>query len=65
MKEPESAVRDLLHQWVPEEQWETYDLHGFYVKDIPELDARVISINTESCDYRNDFLWAQLSDPNG
>lgn len=65
MKEPESGVRELLKKWVPQDQWDIYDLHGYHVKDIEELGARVISINTESCDYRNDFLWAQLADPNG
>jgi hypothetical protein len=63
--EPAEGVRNLLKKWVPNEQWANYDRHGYYYKDVPELGARVISINTESCDHHNMYLWAELSDPNG
>ncbi len=57
-------MRDLLHGFVPQDQWETYDNHGYYSYDIASLQARVISLNTESCDMHNDYLLTQLSDPN-
>lgn len=57
-------MRELLYTWVPESQWSSYDRHGYYYKDIHELKARVISINSESCDFHNTYLWAELSDPN-
>jgi len=63
--EPARRVRDLLHKWVPVEQRLEYNRHGYYYKDVDELKARVISINTESCDYHNMYQWAELSDPNG
>ena len=62
---PDSDVLELLHNWVPKEQHANYDDHGYYSKDIPELKARVISINSESCDIRNMYQWTALSDPNG
>ena len=34
------------------------------MKDIESLNARVISLNTESCDYKNLFISSQESDPN-
>ncbi len=55
---PADNVRTLLKNWVGVEQQPTYDKHGYYYKDIVELQTRVISINSESCDYRNDYLWS-------
>lgn len=54
-----------MRNWVPENQWTSYNQHNYYSKDIAELKTKVISINTESCDYHNAYQWAELSDPNG
>lgn len=64
-QEPAQGVRALLHNWVPTHQRLRYDNHGYYFKDIPELKARVISVNSESCDFHNMYQWSELSDPNG
>lgn len=55
----------MLQEWVPVDQWKNYDRHGYYFKDVEELKARVISVNSESCDYHNLYQLSELSDPNG
>ena len=55
--EPAAGVRQLLKFWVPQEQWDLHDKHTYYTQDIPSLNARIISLNTESCDFHNLYLW--------
>jgi len=62
--QPEQGVRDLLSKWVPADQMDLYQEHGYYAKRIPELNARLLSINTGSCDFHNDFIWGAGSDAN-
>lgn len=50
---PAESVQEKLKKWVPEDQQDTYSKNNYYTKDITALNARVISINTESCDYHN------------
>lgn len=61
---PSFPGRVAMQRWVPEAEWPNWDQHGYYTKDIAELKTRVLSLNTESCDFRNILLWNQLSDPN-
>ena len=34
------------------------------MKDLPDLNTRIISLNTESCDFHNMMIWNQLADAN-
>ena len=61
---PSFPGRTELKQWVPESEWARWDEHGYYVKDLHDLNSRIISLNTESCDFHNQALWNQLADAN-
>ena len=61
---PSFPGRAELRQWVPESEWTIWDKHGYYTKDLTDLNTRVISLNTQSCDYHNVMLWDQLEDGN-
>jgi len=54
---PSFPGREGLKQFVPEQEWSRWDNHGYYVRDLPELQTKVISLNTESCDFHNLMLW--------
>ena len=43
---PSFPGRESLRQWVPTEEWSRWDQHGYYVKDLTDLNTRVISLNT-------------------
>ena len=62
---PSKTSRDLLKQWVPESEQDRWDQHAYYAKDLTTLKTRILSLNTESCDFHNMLLWDQLDDPNG
>ena len=55
--EPSKTVLDLLEYWVPEDQFDLFEKHNIYTNDIEEINARVISLNTQSCDFHNMYLW--------
>ena len=54
-----------MKQFVPESEWDRWNKHGYYAKDLTSLKTRVLSLNTQSCDFHNVMLWQELSDPNG
>ena len=54
---PSFPGREELKQWVPESEWPIWEKHGYYTKDWPELNTRVLALNTESCDFHNLGLW--------
>ena len=53
---PTEEVLNQLKQFVPLNQHGGYFRHNYYYKDVYELGARIISLNTESCDFHNDYL---------
>ena len=62
--QPASSVVELLNYWVPEDQQAVFAQHDYYTKDIDALNVRIISLNTQSCDYKNLFISSVESDPN-
>ena len=58
------SLYDEYKRWVPESEWARWDKHGYYTKDWPELNTRVLALNTETCDFHNLGLWNELADPN-
>ena len=50
---PSFPGREELREWVPESQYTIWDRHGYYTKDLTDLKTRVISLNTQSCDWHN------------
>ena len=50
---PSFPGREELREWVPESQYTIWDRHGYYIKDLADLKTRVISLNTQSCDWHN------------
>ena len=62
---PSVAGRKDMKQFVPESEWDRWNKHGYYAKDLTSLKTRVLSLNTQSCDFHNVMLWQELSDPNG
>ena len=62
---PSVAGRKDMKQFVPESEWDRWNKHGYYAKDLTSLKTRVLSLNTQSCDFHNVWLWQELSDPNG
>jgi len=43
---PSFPGRTEFKQWIPESEYDRWDQHGYYAKDIPDLKARVLSLNT-------------------
>ena len=62
---PSVAGRKDMKQFVPESEWDRWNKHGYYAKDLTSLKTRILSLNTQSCDFHNVWLWQELSDPNG
>ena len=62
--QPDSSVDNLLNFWIPTEQQVDFAKTGNYVRDIDALNTRIISLNTESCDYKNLYIDSAENDPN-
>ena len=54
---PSVAGRKDMKQFVPESEWDRWNKHGYYAKDLTSLKTRVLSLNTQSCDFHNVMLW--------
>ena len=62
--QPESSVMELLNFWIPSDQQGDFAKWGNYTRDIEDLNTRIISLNTESCDFKNLYIDSQENDPN-